>query len=83
MPIYLLTMPHSGATFVNGLNAAIVYAEDTSLARVACNATYPGGATDLWASARCQEINQSNLVIPVFLASPTRSDPGPVVSVET
>lgn len=83
MPIYLLTMPQSGATFVNGLNAAVVYAEDTALARVACNAAYPGGATDLWASARCQEINQTNLAAPVFLASPAQSDPGDVGSVET
>lgn len=83
MPIFLLTMANSGATVVNGLNAAIVSAEDTSLARELCNTTYPGGSTNLWAGAFCQEISAVNLGAPIFLASPARTQPGSIPVVET
>lgn len=70
MPIFLATMAPEGATVTDGFNAALVYAEDTDLARAALNAAYPGGSTAPWSGANFLEVSQANLPIPIFLAAP-------------
>jgi hypothetical protein len=82
MPIYLAVMPDQGATVVNGLNAALVHAEDTTLALAQLNQYYPGGASNPWSNVRFVEISQANLPQPMFLAAPIQPG-GSAGSVET
>lgn len=70
MPLFLATLTQEGVTVVDGLNAALVVATDTDLAKAALNAAYPGGSTDLWGAANFQELSEVNVPQPVFLAAP-------------
>lgn len=83
MPIFLATMPAEGATVVDGFNAALVYAEDTTLARAALNAAYPGGSTAPWNGANFLEVSQANLPYPIFLAAPKPVNAGSQSSTES
>lgn len=70
MPLFLASLTQPGLTIVDDLNAAIVAAENTDLAKAALNAAYPGGSTDLWSGCVMQELSEVNVPTPVFLAAP-------------